>query len=95
MNLSGILVTAEPSRVQQVLASLVELPGVEVRQHDVRTGRIVVVQEASDVGAEVDGFMRIRGLPHVVCTDLVCHCLDADDETQDAEPSGSAPALQP
>lgn len=89
MNLSGILVTVEPTAVQEVLDRLAELPGVEVRQHDARSGRIVVVQEAADVGAEVDSFMRIRSLPHVVCTDLVCHCLDPDEEPETANPAAA------
>lgn len=73
MNLSGILVTAEPARLHAVLAHLALLPGVEVRQFDADLGRIVVVQEAADVAAEMDSFLRIRGLPHVVNADLVCH----------------------
>lgn len=73
MNLSGILVVAAPGHVDSVLARLAALDGVEVRQHDRASGRIVVVQEAADVGAEVAGFGRIRALPHVLAADLVCH----------------------
>lgn len=79
MNLSGILVTAEVAALPNVLASLATLPGVEVRDFDAALGRIVVVQEAPDVGAEVDGFTRIRALPHVVNADLVCHYFDESD----------------
>lgn len=76
MNLSGILVTADPAALPTVLASLAALPGIEVRDVDSAMGRIVVVQEAADVGAEVDGFTRIRALPHVINADLVCHYFD-------------------
>lgn len=79
MNLSGILVTAEPAALPTVLASLATLPGVEVRDFDAALGRIVVVQEASDVGAEMDSFTRIRTLPHVINADLVCHYFDDGD----------------
>ncbi len=78
MNLSGILVTADPSALPAVLASLATLPGVEVRDIDATRGRVVVVQEAPDVGAEVEGFTRIRALPHVINADLVCHYFDDD-----------------
>ena len=73
MNLSGVLVTAVPDRLAEVAGALAALPGVEVRQTDAASGRIVVVQEAAEIGAEVDSFMRIRALPHVLNVDLVCH----------------------
>lgn len=73
MNLSGILVTVRPDHLTEVVSALAGLPGVEVRQTDAATGRIVVVQEAPEVGAEMDSFMRIRALPHVLNVDLVCH----------------------
>lgn len=79
MNLSGILVTADSAALPSVLASLAQLPGVEVRDVDTTLGRIVVVQEAADVGAEVDGFTRIRALPNVINADLVCHYFDDSD----------------
>lgn len=73
MNLSGIVITADPSHVERVLEALSASPGLEVHGSDAATGRIVVVQEAGDVGAEVDGFSRLRALPHVLAADLVCH----------------------
>lgn len=78
MNLSGILVTADPSQIDPVLQALGSLPGLEVHQHDAATGRIVVVQEAPCIDDEVSGFMRIRSLPHVLNVDLVCHCFEED-----------------
>jgi len=73
MNLSGILVVADAAHVDEVLARLAALDGVEVAQCDRASGRIVVVQEAPHVGAEVAGFGPIRALPHVLSADLVCH----------------------
>ena len=73
MNVSGILVVADLAHVDAVLAQLAALDGVEVDRCDLASGRIVVVQEAPDVGAEVAGFSRIRALPHVLSADLVCH----------------------
>jgi nitrate reductase NapAB chaperone NapD len=85
VNLSGILVTADPAHLGTVVAALADLPGLEVRAHQAEQGRIVVVQEAPDVGAEVDGFLRIRALPHVLSADLVCHYFD--DEPSIADPA--------
>lgn len=82
MNLSGILVTTRPEHLAPVATALAGLPGVEVRQTDARTGRIVVVQEAAEIGAEMDGFMHMRALPHVLNVDLVCHYFG--DETPEA-----------
>ena len=73
MNVSGILVVADLAHVDAVLAQLAALDCVEVDRCDLASGRIVVVQEAPDVGAEVAGFGRIRALPHVLSADLVCH----------------------
>jgi nitrate reductase NapAB chaperone NapD len=80
MNLSGILVTAEPLELASVLADLALLPGVEVTHSDATLGRIVIVQEADDVGAEVTSFSRIRSLPHVINADLVCHYFGDDTD---------------
>ena len=73
MNLSGILVVSAPADIDAVLAHLASIDGVEVDRVDRGSGRIVVVQEAADVAAEVAGFGRIRALPQVLSVDLVCH----------------------
>jgi nitrate reductase NapAB chaperone NapD len=86
MNLSGIAVTTHPEWVEQVANDLSELEGVEVFQTDVASGKLVVVQEAASVGAEVEGFNRIRALPHVIAVDLVQHYFEHDNETINAIP---------
>lgn len=73
MNLSGILVTAAIDQVERVANSLASIEGLTVDRIDYAGGRIVVVQEAPDIGAEIAGFTRIRALPHVLSADLVCH----------------------
>lgn len=90
MNLSGILVTADVTRLASVVQALEHLSGIEVRQHDAQTGRIVIVQEASDVDGEVEGFMRIRQLPDVLNVDLICHYFG--DDPQDGVASEMAAA---
>jgi len=86
MNLSGIAVTTRPEWVEQVANALSEIEGVEVFQTDVASGKLVLVQEAASVGAEVEGFKRIRALPHVMAVDLVQHYFEYDNETIDTIP---------
>lgn len=73
MNLSGIAVIATPQNVEAVAARLTALPGVQVAQIDRDGGRLVLVQEATSVGDEVEGFRAIQRTPGVVSADLVCH----------------------
>jgi nitrate reductase NapD len=79
VNLSGILVTADVAYLGGVIQALQQLPGIEVRQWDAQTGRLVVLQEAIDIDSEVEGFMRIRQLPDVLTVDLICHYFGDDD----------------
>ena len=84
MNLSGIVVVARAQRHDAVVEALGALEGVEVHQIDEATGRIVVVQEAGDIHAEIDGLKRIKALPDVVMAEMVYHYL-ADDSRVDQE----------
>jgi len=93
MNISGIAVLAEPAVVVDVVDALRALPGVEVHQVDAATGRIVAVQEAVDVDAEVTGFAKIRGLPGVVSADLVCHYF-GDGEAPPQDPDAAIAHLE-
>lgn len=86
MNLSGIAVTTHPEWVEQVASALSGIEGMEVFQTDIASGKLVVVQEAASVGAEVEGFNRIRALPHVIAVDLVQHYFEHDNETINAIP---------
>jgi nitrate reductase NapD len=86
VNLSGIVVVAAPGRLEEVVAALPGLPGVEVHHTDAAASRIVVVQEAPSIDDEVDGLTRIRALPGVACADLVYHYF-ADDAAR----AGPAP----
>jgi nitrate reductase NapAB chaperone NapD len=86
MNISGIAVTTAPKWVETVARLLSEIEGVEVSQTDVGSGKLVVVQEAASVGAEVESFKRIRALPHVMAVDLVQHYFEHDNELIDAIP---------
>jgi len=87
MNLSGILVIAKPEWVPQVVSDLTALDGLEVHQTDPASGRIIVVQEAADIHAEIEGVKRIKAMPHVVMADMVYHYFAEDEQAYDAMPA--------
>jgi periplasmic nitrate reductase NapD len=87
MNLSGIAVMCQPQHVLGVVEALNALEGVEVHQYDDEKGKIVVVQEATDVKSEVEGLKQIKALPHVTVAELVYHYFE-----DNAQPSSEIPA---
>lgn len=87
MNLSGILVVSDPESQGQVVASLNALEGVEVHQVDEETGRIIAVQEAPDIHAEIDGLKRIKAVPHVIMAEMVYHYIADDKQAYEAMPA--------
>lgn len=78
MNLSGIVVICKPLNLPAVSTALAELPGVEVHFEDPDQGKIVVVQEAETVHAELDGIKRIKRLPGVILADMMYHYFEED-----------------
>lgn len=86
MNLSGILVVTKPKHLAEVIERLGGLPGVEVHQNDAASGRIVVVQEAEDIQAELDAIKRIKALPHVIMAEMVYHYIAEDEKAYEAMP---------
>lgn len=92
MNLSGILVIARPDSKSQVIAALNALQGVEVHQVDEANGRIIAVQEAEDIHAEIEGLKRIKALPHVIMAEMVYHYIAEDERSYEAMPKELEPA---
>lgn len=86
MNLSGILVMTGPTWLAQVREALEARPGVEVHQVDEASGRIIVVQEAADIHAEIEGLKAIKALPHVVMAEMVYHYIADDQQVYDGLP---------
>jgi nitrate reductase NapD len=82
MNLSAILVLVSPDQLDASIDSLNGLPGVEVHHTETATGRVIVVQEADSVSAEVDGLRRIQSQPYVRMAELVNHYFEEDPELQ-------------
>jgi nitrate reductase NapD len=77
---------AKPESHGLVVTALNALEGVEVHQVDAASGRIVVVQEAEDIHAEIAGVKRIKALPHVIMAEMVYHYLAEDDRAYEAMP---------
>lgn len=86
MNLSGILVITSPRWQGQVVEAINALEGVEVHQVDEQTGRIIVVQEAVDIHAEIEGLKRIKAVPHVIMAEMVYHYIADDNQAYAAMP---------
>jgi nitrate reductase NapAB chaperone NapD len=76
MNLSSILVFTSPDNIQVLHNRLCALPGIEVHYQCHDTGRLVVIQEANDDEAEMDGLQRIKNLPHVMAAEMFYHLVD-------------------
>ena len=87
MNLSGIVVVVPPDQVVPCVDRLNELAGVEVHHTEAASGRIVVVQEAETVAAEVEGLKRIKKLPNVIMAELVYHYFADDDQMVEEIPA--------
>lgn len=95
MNLSGILVVVPPAEVGATIARLEALPGVEVYHSDPPTGRLIVVQEAPTIRAEVEGLGRIKALPNVTLAEMVEHHFPDDQEILDHLPPDLKDGLPP
>jgi nitrate reductase NapD len=80
LNLSGILVVAKSGHLDEVIAGLNGLSGVEVHQVDEPTGRVVVVQEAEAIRDETAGLREIKSLPGVMMAEMVYHYIGEDEE---------------
>jgi nitrate reductase NapD len=57
-------------------AHLHALPGIEVHYQCHDTGRLIVIQEARDDSAEMDGLQKIKALPHVMAAEMFYHYVD-------------------
>jgi nitrate reductase NapD len=77
---------AKPESHGQVIEALNALEGVEVHQVDAASGRIVAVQEAADIHAEIEGIKRIKAVPHVIMAEMVYHYLAEDERAYEAMP---------
>lgn len=88
MNLSSILVYTSPSNLEELKSSLCALPGIEVHHQCLDTGRLILIQEASDDETEMGGLRRIKDLPHVMAAEMFYHYVD-EGSVLPAEPENA------
>jgi nitrate reductase NapD len=86
MNLSGILVVADRKQQAAVISELRTLPGVDVHHVDEASGRLIAIQEAGDIHAEIEGLRRIKAIPHVIMAEMVYHYVAEDESEYPAPP---------
>jgi nitrate reductase NapD len=78
MNICGVLVHANPAKLDAVAAALMALPGVEIHE-TADGGRFVVTVEDSPSSTAFDTMTAIHRLDGIVAASLVYHHFDAAD----------------
>lgn len=81
INISSVILGANPADLSAVSASLGELPGVEVHVA-AEDGRMIVSIETVSEGATVATFETIRQLPGVLSASLVYHQYETDPDEE-------------
>jgi len=75
VEIASILVRAKPERLDAAARAIEALPGTQIYSRDPK-GKLVVVIEASDVGAVGTTLNTISSIPDVVTAALVFHGTD-------------------
>jgi len=88
MNLSAILIVTTPERVEACIAMLDSLPGVSVHHSDPVSARIMAIQEAETIAAEVEGLKRIKALDDIVMAEMIYHYFEEDAQLEAEMPAG-------
>lgn len=76
VEIASILVQARPEQLDAAERAIAAMPGTEIHARDPR-GKLVVVIEASEVGAIGDALNTIALLPDVITATLVYHATDS------------------
>jgi nitrate reductase NapAB chaperone NapD len=79
---AGVLVTAEPARLAEVIAALDRLTGVGAHHTDAASGRCVAVLESVDRAGQERLLLAVQALPGVRAADLVYHLVDPENASQ-------------
>lgn len=79
LHYAGILVVTGTNEMDDCIADLESLPGVEVHFCDPERQRIILVQETETIEAQEEGFRRIQALPRVRMAALIEHRVDPDN----------------
>ena len=79
MNLSAILVITAPAGIEACMSLLNDQPGLSVHHSDPITGKIMLIQEAESVDAEVESLKRIKALDGVSMAEMIYHYFEDDE----------------
>ena len=81
MNISSIIVHAQPTEIPSVRGSLEQIPGVEVHA-TTDDGKFVVTIETETDGETASTFDRINTMPGVMSAAMVFHQYESDPEKE-------------
>jgi periplasmic nitrate reductase NapD len=82
MNISSVIVSAQPGRACVVNSALMQASDVEIHA-TTDDGRFVVTIETDTDGETVSAFDRINAMDGVMSVALVFHQFESDPERQD------------
>ena len=85
-NVCGVLVHIDKQRKDAVLASLTQIPGLEIH-NEAENSRLVVTVEDTESSKAINGLSAIHTTPGVIAAALVYHQFEpsADAGSQDRE----------
>lgn len=91
MNVNGLLVHANPDKLDEVHARLAALPGVEVHERTA-DGRFIVTAEDVDGADPGDAVLEIHRMEGVLSAALVFHHAEGEQDDSDKEDAVSTAA---
>lgn len=78
MHLSSILVFVQPEHFDQTCQQLAELPNIKIYYRCSSSGRIILIQEQTDIDRQIQGIQQIKAQQHVLTADLIYHYVEPD-----------------
>ncbi|MBS4097653.1 MAG: chaperone NapD [Sulfuricella sp.] len=84
MNISGIIVHADPKKLENVRTQLESIPGVEIHAAT-ELGKLVVTLDKADDRETTDTYEQISRLPGVLSTAMVYHHFEPEENTPAAQ----------
>jgi nitrate reductase NapD len=80
MNISGVLVCAQPDELDRVQQRLPSVPGVDVHFTD-EPGRVIVTIEGADTAEDIERLKQVKALDGVLSADMIHYHFEDDDST--------------
>ena len=82
MNISSIVLRAQPTRIAEIRAELLRRPGHEIHgEHE--AGRLALTIEDTDVAKAADAYVALHDIPGVIAVSLIYQY--SDDEAAPRE----------